>query len=194
MVKVVVTAAGDDLEQQRQRSRVDDALAMKNETPSTSAFWFFDGDEELKHQYLTFCSSDCNVPALFVVFLVNLVILIIRGCWWRSGDMNSVFFVTYPLSVVLASLGSLNFYMRASLWTPLATYPFPQESIMFRVRTFFQKLNESSLLCMLLSDSAIILFSVLSGLNVLGRAMMGPCAPGASFWDTQYCNPDGPGR
>jgi hypothetical protein len=95
---------------------------------------------------------------------------------------------------ILASLGSLNFYMRASLWTPLATYPFPQESIMFRVRTFFQKLNESSLLCMLLSDSAIVLFSVLSGLNVLGRAMMGPCAPGASFWDTQYCNPDGPGR
>ena len=194
MVKVVVTTAGDDLEQQRRRSRVDDVVQSQSTAPSMGAFWFFDGDEELKLQYQAFCQADCNVPALFLIVLINVVILVMRGCWWKVGMMNRVFVVTYPLSLVLGTLGALNFYIRASLWPPVATYPLPAESLMLRARTFLQKLNESSLLFLLLNDSLFIMFPLTLSFNVLGRAMMGECAPGTSFLDTQYCNPDGAGR
>lgn len=195
MVKVVVTAAGDDLEQQRQRSRVDDAVTQSQSTaPSMSAFWFFNGDEELKLQYQAFCQADCNVPALFLIMLINVAILVFRGCWWKASIMNSVFIVAYPLGLVLGTLGALNFNIRASLWPPVATYPLQAESLLLRLRTFLQKLNESSLLFVLLNDSLFIMFPLTLGFNFLGRAMMGECAPGTSFWDTQYCNPDGPGR
>ena len=102
MVKVVVTAAGDDLEQQRQRSRVDDAVAQVQITaPSMSAFWFFNGDEELKLQYQAFCQADCNVPALFAIMQISVANMLIRSCWWKISEMNIVFIVATALGLVL---------------------------------------------------------------------------------------------
>ena len=192
MVKVFVSTG--DLEQRR-RSRVDDAVARSNATSSSmSAFWFFDGNEELKLQYQAFCQADCNVPALFAIVQINLAMVFIRSCWWKFGEMNAVFIVATAVGLVLGQMGLVNFNIRASLWPPVATYPLPPESLLHKMRTYFQKLNDSSALFVFLNDGLFIMFPLVLSLQMLGRAMMGPCAPDTSFWDTQYCNPDGPGR
>ena len=195
MTKVVVTTGKDISLEQRRRSRLEDAVTLSKATASAlPSLWFIGRDEELKLQYQAFCQADCNVPALFVIVMINVVFLVMRGSWWRMYEMNTVMHVAMALSLVNGCLGTLNFYIRASLWEPVASYQLPPDSLLYQARTYFQKLNDSSLLFVFLNDSLFMLFPVVLNLNVLGRTFMGPCVPGLNFWDTQYCNPDGPNR
>jgi hypothetical protein len=188
MAKVIVSTG--EVEQRRRPA----STIPPKEGASLYSFWFFDGDAKLKLQFQKFCQADSDVPLLFIVATINVVIMVLRGCWWKMSEMNIVFYVAYPLSLILAALGLLNFNTRASHWSPLATYPLSPGSFGFRLRAFLQKLHESSLMFIFINDFSFILFPLVLNLNVLGRAMMGPCTPGSSYWDTQYCNPDGPGR